>query len=229
MFGGETQIFRAVLGQDARGLGWTIARIPFDPAAVWPNRVRLRVRGEVNGFPFRSSLFAEPDGAGSRSFCLLVNRAMQAGGVIERGTEAEFRLEPDLEPRPAELPEELDALLDEAEGLRAWYGMLSESVRREIGKWVLGVKGEHARLRRAQAMAERMVSTMEAEVELPPLLAWAFAARPRARAGWEHMTAAQRRGELFAVFYYQTPEARAKRLSKLLEAAEDRCEAPARK
>ena len=34
------------------------------------------------------------------------------------------------------------------------------------------------------------------------------------------MTPTQRRGELLAVFYYQTPEARLKRVQKLCDAAE---------
>jgi hypothetical protein len=36
------------------------------------------------------------------------------------------------------------------------------------------------------------------------------------------MTPAQRRGELMAVFYYQTPEARQRRVEKLCDAAEKR-------
>jgi len=46
--------------------------------------------------------------------------------------------------------------------------------------------------------------------------------RPKAKAGWAKMTPLQRRGELMAVFYYQTPEAREKRLAKLCDVAEKR-------
>lgn len=75
-------------------------------------------------------------------------------------------------------------------------------------------------MRRAQQMAERLLATMEGERELPPVIAAAFRERPKARAGWAKMTAAQRRGELMAVFYYQTPEARQRRVEKLCDAAE---------
>ena len=218
--------FRVVLERGDRALGWTIARVPFDPRSVWPEMVRLRVCGEVDGplgkAEFRSSLFPEPEETRQHGYFLLVNRAMKVGAGLSLGDMGEFLLRADLEERPAELPEELDALLDEAEGLRAWYGQLTEYTRREIGKWIGGVKGEEARLRRAEQMAERMLSTIEAEVELPPLIERAFRARPKARVGWERMTAAQRRGELMAVFYYRTPEAREKRVMKLVEGAEKR-------
>ena len=180
--------FRAVLEKGDRALGWTIVRVPFDPAAAWKEMIRLRVRGEANGFPFRTSLF--PDAAGG--FYLLVNRTTQAGASVGLGASAEFLLEPDLEPRDAELPDELATLLDEVEGLREWYDGLTEYTRREIGKWVLGVKSDEARLRRAEQMAERLLSTMEAEIELPPLIETAFRARPKARAGWAKMTPTQR-------------------------------------
>ncbi|WP_128913426.1 YdeI/OmpD-associated family protein [Granulicella sibirica] len=208
--------FRGVLERGDQGLGWIIVRVPFVPGEVWPEMVRLRVRGEVNGVAFRTSFFPL---AGS-GFFLLVNKALQRGAGIGVGNAAEFALWPDLEERAAELPDELAELLDEEAGLREWYDRLTEYTRREIGKWLLGVKGDEARSRRAMQMAERLMATMEAERELPPLIAMALRRRPKAKAGWEKMTETQRRGELMAVFYYQTPEAREKRLGKMLDLAE---------
>jgi len=220
------KIFRAVLEKDNGSLGWTIVRLPFVPHDAWSEMVRLRVRGEIvatsaktqnEKFPFRTSLFPNP---GTGGFFLLVNRAMQAGAGVSLGSVAEFHLGPDLEPREAELPDELAPLLEEEPGLREWYDGLNEYTRREIGKWVLGVKSDEAKLRRAQQMAERLLSTKEAEVELPPILQAAFRLRPKASAGWSRMTETQRRNELMAVFYYQTPDARQRRIDKLLDAAE---------
>ncbi len=212
----QCKSFHASLEKGDRALGWTIARVPFDPATMWKKMVRLRVRGEVNGFAFRTSLFPEPRGG----FYLLVNKAMQTGGRVRVGQEAEFTLESDLEERAAELPDELAVLLDDEDGLRAWYDELTEYTRREIGKWIRAVKSDEARMRRSEQMAERLLATMEAEMELPPVIAAAFRTRPKAKAGWEKMTALQRRGELMGVFYYRTPEARLRRVGKLCDMAE---------
>jgi hypothetical protein len=212
--------FQAVLEKGNRALGWTIARVPFTLAELQAETgkpmVRLRVCGTVNGFAFRTSLF--PDARGG--FHLLVNRAMQSGAGVGLGDAAEFRLAPDLDPREAELPDELAVLLDDEPGLREWFDALSESMRREIGKWVMEPKSEATRMRRTEQMAERLLATMEGERELPPVIEAAFRLRPNARAGWARMTPTQRRGELLAVFYYQTPEARQKRVEKLCETAE---------
>jgi uncharacterized protein YdeI (YjbR/CyaY-like superfamily) len=214
--------FRAILEPLGDNLGWVVAWLPFDALAAWKKLIRLRVTVETGGELFRTSLFAAPRRGGH---FLLVNKKMQRAADAGVGSMVEFTVAPDLDPREPELPDELAALLDDAlqtgePGLLDWYRQLSEYTRREIGKWINGVKSDAARMRRAEQMAERLLSTMEAERELPPIIQAAFRARPKARAGWSRMTPAQRRGELMAVFYYQTPEARQKRVEKLADLAE---------
>ncbi|MDP9038830.1 MAG: YdeI/OmpD-associated family protein [Acidobacteriota bacterium] len=217
--------FRAPLERLGRALGWTIVRLPFAPAELG-EMIRLRVCGELSGpsgtVAFRTSLFSFADGSG---FFLPINREMQQGSGVRVGETAGFRLQADRAARPAELPDELAVLLDEEPELRAWYRLLSESMRREIGRWIQGVKSDAARLRRAEQMAERMILAMEGEREPPPVLERAFRSRPRARAGWSRLTPHQRRSELLAIFHYQTPEARERRVQKVCDLAETRAAA----
>lgn len=209
--------FEAALERLGGGLGWTIARVPFVPGEVWTGMIRHRVKGTVNGVGFRTSLFPFSEGGG---YFLLVNKAMQREAGVAFGSVAAFVLEPDMEERPVELPDELAALLGEEDGLRGFYDSLSESMRREIGKWIGGVKSEASRMKRCEQMAERLLGAMEGERELPPVVVAAFRRRPKAAAGWAKLTALQRRQELMAVYYYQSPEAREKRVGKLCDLAE---------
>ena len=209
--------FQAVLEPLGDGLGWVVAWLPFDATKAWKKMVRQRVTLVVGGEVFRTSLFAGARRAGQ---FVLVNKKMQQAADAGVGTMVEFAIAPDLEPRDAELPDELAVLLDDEPGLREWYDSLTEYMRREIGKWVMEPKSEATRMRRTEQMAERLLATMEGERELPPVIDAAFRLRPKARAGWARMTPTQRRGELLAVFYYQTPEAQLKRVEKLCEMAE---------
>jgi uncharacterized protein YdeI (YjbR/CyaY-like superfamily) len=211
--------FRAVLEPLGDGLGWVVAWLPFDVAATWKKMVRLRVTVEVGGEVFRTSLFV---GVRRKGHFVLVNKKMQRAAGAGVGAMVGFVIAPDMEAREAELPDELAALLDDEPGLREWYDDLTEYWRREIGKWVMGVTSDEARMRRAEQMAERLLATMEGERELPPVIDVAFRKRPKARVGWGKMTPAQRRTGLMAVFYYQTPEARQKRVEKLCDEAEKR-------
>jgi uncharacterized protein YdeI (YjbR/CyaY-like superfamily) len=207
--------FKAMLERIQSRIGWTIIRIPFDVGKVWGTRRNLRVKGEINGFAFRTSLFPTRGGG----HILLVNKSMQRGGDVRQGMSAQFHLEPDLAERVAIVPAELKRFLKEDAYLRRWFEKLSYSTRNEIGKWIVQVKSPEARARRAEQMAERLLAVMDAEQELPPVLRVAFARDPRAFEGWKQMSPSYRRGHLFGIFYYRTPEAQARRIEKVLQDA----------
>jgi uncharacterized protein YdeI (YjbR/CyaY-like superfamily) len=144
---------------------------------------------------------------------------MQKGAHAFVGTIARFRLEPDTEERTVTIPAELKRVLAQERSLLRWFDTLNYSMRKWITDWVSDVKSADARVRRSEQLAEQLMSTMEAERELPPLLQLAFARTPRAREGWEQMSNTARRGQLLAIFYYRTPESQARRLAKVVEAA----------
>ena len=196
-------------------LGWVIVRIPLDVPKVWGTRGMLKVKGEINGFAFRTSLF--PTGKGYHY--LLVNKRMQAGAGARPGMAARFHLQPDTEKRVAIVPRELQRILNEERSLRRWFEQLNYSTRKWITDWVTQVKSPEARGRRAEQVAEQLLATREAERELPPILKLAFARDPRAYTGWQRMSPSHRRGHLLAIFYYRSPDARDRRIAKLLEDA----------
>ena len=205
------------------GLGWVIARIPFDVAKAWRVRKGLRVRGRIlpskgesEGLAFRSSLFAYADGQGH---FLLVNKKMQASAKAGVGSSVRIQLEPDLEERAAVVPPELAQALKGDRRLRRWFDGLSYSWRKEIGEWVNEPKSAASRRQRAERMAERLLLTLEGEIELPPILHAAFLRQPQARKGWDAMTAVQKRSHLTAIYGYQSAEARERRAAKAVEDA----------
>jgi uncharacterized protein YdeI (YjbR/CyaY-like superfamily) len=207
--------FRAALERLRSNLGWVIVWIPFRVQKIWGTRGRLRIRGEINGFRFRTSLFPTRKG----EHFLLVNKKMQAGGHAFEGTTAEFSLEPDTEERLVVVPAELKHILAEDKTFRRWFDALSYSIRKWICDWVVEPKSASARIRRAEQVAEQLFSAMEAERELPPALKLAFTRDPRALEGWNLMSPVHRRGLLIAIFYYRSPEARSRRIQKVVEEA----------
>ncbi|MBZ5510606.1 MAG: YdeI/OmpD-associated family protein [Acidobacteriia bacterium] len=206
--------FKATLELLRSGLGWVIARVPFDVAKTWGTR-RPKVKGEINGFPFRTTLFPKRTGG----HFVLVNKRMQRESGTVPGSVAQFRLELDTEERTVIAPAELKRAMAGDRALERWYDTLNYSTRKYIAEWITEVKGAEARVRRAEQLAERLLSTMEAEQELPPLLRLAFGRTRHALEGWQRMSPAQRRAQLLAIFYYRNPEARERRVAKVVEAA----------
>lgn len=205
--------FEAVLERTGDRLNWTVIHLPFDAVKLWGKRGQLRVKGEINGFAFRSALF--PTGKGTHM--LMVNKKMQAGGKVAPGNKAKFRLEPDTESREFKPSQELQRLFRQSKQLQKFYDSLNFSTRRYIAVWVEEGKHAETRRRRAEQLAERMMETMEAERELPPLIQVMLQHNPKAREGWELMSKTHRRSHLMGIFYYRDPESRARRLAKAVQ------------
>jgi hypothetical protein len=123
-----TKRFTGTLERMPGRLGWTIVRVPFDIAKLWRSRGALRVRGEINGFEFRTSLF--PTGRGTHY--ILINKKMQKGGGVRAGDRADFKLEPDTKERPVVLPIEMEKILKQEKQLRKFYDSFNDSIRRYI-------------------------------------------------------------------------------------------------
>jgi uncharacterized protein YdeI (YjbR/CyaY-like superfamily) len=206
--------FDAVLERTPDRLRWVIARLPIDAAKIWGKRGQLRIKGEINGFAFSGTLF--PTGSGTHF--LIVNKKLLAGGKTAPGLKAKFRLQPDTAARPPVPPaNELLRELGQSKRLLKFFESLSPSRRNEIAKWIAQCKTSEARTRRAQQIAERLMETMEAERELPPLMQLAFRQNPRAAEQWERMSPSHRRAHLFRIFHYREPAARARQVAKAID------------
>lgn len=205
--------FEALLEPGGGTLNWTIARIPFDVDKTWEKRGQVKVRGEINGFAFQTSLFPTRQGV----HFVLVNKKMQAGAKVVRGSKARFRLQLDTTVRKIEPPSELTSMLRQSKDLRKYYESFSNSTRAYIAKWIAEGKHSETRKRRAGQMAERLMAVMEAEVELPPILKAAFARNSVAKLGWEKMPPSHRRFHLLGIFGYSNPETRARRVEKAMQ------------
>jgi uncharacterized protein YdeI (YjbR/CyaY-like superfamily) len=210
-----SKTFQATLVHSGNTLNWIIVRVPFDVGKTWGKRGNLRVRGSVNGYEFRTSLF--PTGQGWHY--LIVNGKMQKAARVRVGGTAKFELEPDATKRAVVVPAELKAIFRQSKRLEKFFNSFSASNRRWVCDWIGQPKSTASRARRADQFAERCLETIEAERELPPLIARALDATPKARHGWERMTALQRRQHLIGIFGYQSPDARQRRLDKAIDDA----------
>lgn len=131
--------------------------------------------------------------------------------------EASFRIEPDLEKRATPAVPELDRVLRESKRLRKFYESLTPYTKSEIARSIAGAKQEVTRLQRAQRLAERLMETMEAEIELPPTIRQRMMRNPKAAEGWKRMPPSHRRMQLLSIFYYRNPESRLRRIDKAVE------------
>jgi len=70
--------------------------------------------------------------------------------------------------------------LGESKRLLKFFESLNPSRRNEIAKWIAESRNEETRRRRARQIAERLMETMEAERDLPPIMQLSFRQNPKA-------------------------------------------------
>jgi len=213
----KAKTLATVLVRHNIGLRFVVARLDGSALlAAWPGWKNRRVKGEINGFGFRTTLFPAKKGT---ELVLVVNRKMQAAAKVGPGDRVKLKLEPDTETTGPTVPKELTDTLKGERPMAQWFAGLPPSMKKEIAGYVDAAKGATTRRERATRMAESLMLAMEGERELPPILRAGFQGAPGAAEGWQAMTATQRRNHLLGIFYVQTVEGRARRAAKAVENA----------
>jgi hypothetical protein len=129
---------------EAKG-GGAAMTIPFSVEKAFGTRARVPVRGTINGFPFRSSLF--PMGG---AHIMAVNRATREGAQAQAGDTVKVVMEVDTEPRVVTVPADFKRALAASPQARAAFDKLSYTHRKEFVGWVEGAKKEETRARRIE-------------------------------------------------------------------------------
>lgn len=140
-----TKRFRAVLEKDTDSSATAIA-IPFDVEKAYGSRGRVPVRGTLNGFAFRSSVF--PMGGGCH--WLVVNRDMREGAKIKAGETISVMMERDDEPRVITPPKDFARALAANKAALAAWDKLSYTHRKEYAKAIEEAKKPETRARRIE-------------------------------------------------------------------------------
>jgi uncharacterized protein YdeI (YjbR/CyaY-like superfamily) len=195
-------------------LGWRVLDIPFDVKKAFGKGGRMPVKGEVNGFAFRTSLFPRKDG----KHFLLMNKKMQQGaGATSLGDNVQVSLELDEETRTVGIPALLKKEIEEDEALLIYYKSLSYSMRKYFSDHITDPKSKHIQKKRAGELAIILMHMRDGEQNPPPILEAEFAHNLKARRGWEVMSASHKRSHLWGIFYYKNPESRARRMAKAID------------
>ncbi len=125
---------------------WTCVRIPFNVEKTFGSRARVAVKGTLNGFSFRSSIFPMGDG----THFMMVNKAMQRGASVGPGEAARFSIERDTEPRTVEVPADLTRSLAERPEAGWRFEEMPYSHKKEYVEWIESAKRAETRARRIE-------------------------------------------------------------------------------
>jgi uncharacterized protein DUF1905/bacteriocin resistance YdeI/OmpD-like protein len=140
-----TKRFRVLLEKDEKTEATGI-QIPFDVQKVFGTRARVPVRGTINGFPYRSSIF----NMGGGCHFMAVNKSMREGAKAKGGDIITVLMERDEEPRVITPPLELASALKTNKDARATWEKLSYTHQKEYAQAIEEAKRPETRTRRIE-------------------------------------------------------------------------------
>jgi hypothetical protein len=138
--------FEAVVGGEEGRL--PLVELPFDVKEAY-GAARPKVRATVNDVTLRTTVSVY----GGRSYVGFRKEIQEAAG-IRIGDRIRVRIEPDLEPREIEVPEDLARALGNDRAASQTFDRLSYTHRKEYGQWVVGAKRPETRQRRVEKAIE---------------------------------------------------------------------------
>ncbi len=149
-----TQEFSAVVERLPGDELWTVLVMPFDAEQVFGTKGSVRVRGTINGVPFRRSIHPRDDG---RHFIMLNKEMRKAAGMVV-GEPVHVVLEQDTGERTVDVPPDLANALAADAAIGEAYAKLTHSRRFEFVRWLNQTQNPETRQRRIARILAMVVA-----------------------------------------------------------------------
>ena len=148
-----TKRFRVLLERHVTSEATGIS-IPFDVPKVFGTRARVPVRGTINGYAFRGTIFPVGDG----THYMVVRKELREAAGVKGGQTIAVTLERDDEPRTVTPPADLARALRRDKDARAAWDKLSYTHRREYVELIEGAKRPETRARRVEKALSQLAA-----------------------------------------------------------------------
>ncbi len=136
--------FEAVLVRP-EGVGtWTFLSLPLEVSNSFATKGQVKVKGTINGYPFRSTALFMGDG----SHYLVVGKEIRDHITAAKGDTVQVVMELDTEEQQITAPEDLLQALDIQPQAKQIFARLSYTPQKEYVNWILGAKQAETRQRR---------------------------------------------------------------------------------
>ncbi len=135
------------------GVGtWTYLIIPTEVSVSLGAKGQVRVKGTINGHPYRSTALPMGDG----SHYLVVGKDIRDQIKVTQGDKVLVTLELDAEERQVEVPPDLERALDNDLAAKAGYDKLAYSHKKAYVDWITSAKQADTRQRRIEKSLEML-------------------------------------------------------------------------
>ena len=155
--------FKATLERPDTPGSWTYLDIPFDVEKVFGRKGQVKVKGTINGHPYRSSAMPKGDG----SHFLVVNKTIRDKINATQGDKVQVVMDVDAGARRVAVPDDLQRELVKQPKAKAIFEKFSYSRQSEYVTWIESAKTNETRLNRIQAAVDRIAQGLGLKEKAP--------------------------------------------------------------
>ena len=123
--------------------------VPFNVPEVYGTKAQVKVRGTIDGYPYRGSIANMGEG-----HCMVVKKEIRQ--VIDKsaGDTVKVVMDIDTEPRIVEVPEDFQQVLNNNPKAKEIFNTFSYTHKKEYVQWIEGAKKQETRENRVKKAVE---------------------------------------------------------------------------
>jgi hypothetical protein len=126
--------------------------VPFDVREIFWTKAQIKVRGTIDGAPYRSSI--QPMGDGNHA--MIVTKAIMTNIGKAPGDRVHVVMDADTEERVVSVPNDLQQALEGDGKAKSAFNTFSYSQRKLYADWIEGAKKAETRVNRIQKAIEKI-------------------------------------------------------------------------
>jgi hypothetical protein len=138
--------FETVLVRPEEVGTWTYLNIPPDVSSTFGSKGQVKVKGTINGYPFRSTALPRGDG----SHYLVVAKSIRDQIGATQGDTVKVILELDAEERQVDVPQDFAQAFESLPQANDAFNHLTYSHKKEYINWILSARQAQTRQRRIE-------------------------------------------------------------------------------
>jgi len=125
--------------------------VPFNVPEVYRTKAQVKVRGTIDGYPYRGSIANMGEG-----HCMVVKKEIRQAIGKSAGDTVKVVMDIDTEPRIVEVPEDFQQVLNNNPKAKEIFDTFSYTHKKEYVQWIEGAKKQETRENRIKKAIEQI-------------------------------------------------------------------------
>jgi Bacteriocin-protection, YdeI or OmpD-Associated/Domain of unknown function (DUF1905) len=125
--------------------------VPFNVPEVYGTKAQVKVRGTIDGYPYRGSIANMGEG-----HCMVVKKEIRQVIGKSAGDTVKVVMDIDTEPRIVEVPEDFQQVLNNNPKAKEIFDTFSYTHKKEYVQWIEGAKKQETRENRIKKAIEQI-------------------------------------------------------------------------